>query len=422
MARRSGTSVGRSRSLARRARTRGLVMPGLISADPPTVGGLTFSAPGGSGSVPAGGCVMLDDTQATIGLRSSVVTRPNRSNIHRRAFIVGNSGAVGHGESLQGIPLQDLAYSGVSVLTDANVTAGDILGPQPQTYYFRRGCLYNDYALVALESVDGSSAPALVQCEIIPKAPRWLLVKHQFGVMDDGELPVTTDTGLSVEGNPGWPHNADSATGTGATVAISSGGAYSASLAGNRSKMLGAYTLFAGNVNGSKVNQWHHDRSTVLEANYPALLRYRWQIQSVADIAVFVGLSDSEEINMTGANGPAQSNTTYCGLGFDTAQSATAVNIYSRRKAGSPSVVAASGLTLGTTLTGETIQDTEILWDGKGSILVFVNSALVGTIPFAPITYQESRDLLRMTSEIRFRTAGKIASLFHDFLGKVVVK
>jgi hypothetical protein len=398
-------------------------MPGLISADPPTVGGLTFAAPGGSGTVPVGGCVILDDTQSTVALRNSVVTRPTRSNIHRRAFAVTGSSAVSHGGSLQAIPLQDLAYSGVSVLTDANVTAGDILGPQPQTYYFRRGCLYNEYALVALESVNGSSTPALVQCEIVPKMPHWLKVNHQFTVMDDAELPITTDYSTSVEGVPGWPHASADATGTGALASITSGGAYTASPSGTRMKILGSYAVTAGNVDNSRNRLWHHDRSTAFLANYPALIRFRWSIASTSSIAVFVGVSDSEDISITGANGPTQSfNTTYCGLGFDTDQSATAVNIYSRRLAGAPSVTAATGLSVGTTLTNEGVYDTEFLWDGVGSILVFVNNVLVGTVAFAPVTYTGSNDILRRTCEVRYRAAGKTDALFLDFLGKVVVK
>jgi hypothetical protein len=134
-----------------------------------------------------GGYIVFADPLITGSHAATGFRKATPLNIFNTAMIVldKNDKDITNEESFVGI-VCDKRVSGVPVWTDANVTAGQILGPQPGTYFARPGVLFSDgWYLVALESVDRSTTAGVVNCAIVPTPNRLQLLKNQLAWEDD---------------------------------------------------------------------------------------------------------------------------------------------------------------------------------------------------------------------------------------------
>lgn len=139
--------------------------------------------------------LFADPTQTLVADQEVVITQGTMNNIFGSAYLVHHSSAGQVCTStapgrITGIPLTERAVSAVYAWTDQSITSGDLLGPQPGTYYARRGVLFTGWCLRARETVDRSTTAGKVLCDIIPSMPQSLYCLQHNELFDSFNAPT----------------------------------------------------------------------------------------------------------------------------------------------------------------------------------------------------------------------------------------
>jgi hypothetical protein len=148
---------------------------------------LFSEASGSSTTLRAGQFVVSDPTAvSSVNDTRGQVTRPTLAMLPRPGYIVHpSSDSRTTDQKVKVIPVSDIGENRISVWTDQNIAAGDILGPQPGTHNLRRGALFTPYGFRALEAQDRSSTAGLVLCDLIPVLTPMDRIASQYEYFDD---------------------------------------------------------------------------------------------------------------------------------------------------------------------------------------------------------------------------------------------
>lgn len=149
--------------------------------------------------------LFADPTQSLVSDQEVVVTQATISNVYGAAYLVHHSsgGQVCTSTApgrITGIPVTERAVTAVYAYTDQTVTAGDWLGPQPGSYYMRRGVFFTGWGLRVrtTPSTQGTaSAPVRVLCDAIPQVPESELLAFHQNYYNDFAFYTTVHNGLT---------------------------------------------------------------------------------------------------------------------------------------------------------------------------------------------------------------------------------
>lgn len=323
------------------------------------------------GQVLRAGMVVMADHSASGDERATTVSQPDIRHMHRPAFIVHpSSDGMTNGMKVKLIPADDMSIAVVEAWTDQNITQGDILGPQPGSHVFRRGALFTTWGLRALESVDRSSSPGLVACDVIPSIDRFeYALRHNVLVEDwDDRVSFTvTDSGSAAhtQFERGW--NALAPSGT---VAVDSAGGFVGLTPQNNADNAAA-SLFRG-ATAVAAQPW------VIRPGCPLFFDARVvpKEHNTDDANFHVGLIGTATISSTvpmgdnGAGPPAD----YDGVNFHKLDNGTVWLAETANSAGAGSKQTTAGVG---SLTTHAPYRLQFLYNGSGGITFFINGVAV---------------------------------------------
>lgn len=162
-----------------------------------------------AGSYAGGGtATTAGETRSLTGSsREFVVQKPSITNIRYPAGVVmdgPNMTADANGNLMvQILPFTSKDVPGVEVMTDMSVTADDLLGLQPESYFARRGVLFGNPILRVSTTTTTPTATVPATCRGVwaPFVEPEELESQHFDYFNDFVVPTTLHNGLTAQAN-----------------------------------------------------------------------------------------------------------------------------------------------------------------------------------------------------------------------------
>jgi len=341
-----------------------MAITNFIGSRPPVLHPLIYSQPTGvTDTLGEGQCVALSDSAIGVDLEFQA-TRPDMKNLARPMFIVSRSGS-GGGENSQfsGIRLGSSPLPVINIHTDQAIVAGDILGPQPRTTTLRRGAIFSSFGFRALQTVDRSVTPGIVQCDYIPSLSRLDRMRAQFEWYDDFNAFTTGQEGwTAIAGGTPAGTVANTAIG-GGRVVLTSGAAQD-----NASALIHGQSL-GGPFFPSTAGQAAYFECVLVPTEH-----------NTDDMNIFAGFVDAAQV--ISATLPILDDSSLVGADLMAFSKKENTSVWNGKTFGASTAGTASGGVQAAFVSG-TPSLLQILHDGKTGVHFWVNSVYAGTVSTA---------------------------------------